>query len=601
VKQLPLVGFDALAHEAAAVNEIKRHKRFTVVIGNPPYAGYSANPSKDEDGTPTHIGRLIQRYFTFRGQPLGEKQPKWLHDDYVKFFRLAETTINSSGAGVLGLITNHGFIFNPTFRGMRESVLESFARLAVLDLHGSLKLKERAPDGGIDQNVFDIEAGVAVTLGVAAKHASLFGTRESKYAELTRTSVTTTSFEPIVPSGPFILFRPQQEDLAAEWNGWPRIVEAMPLNAVGIVTGRDAFAIDEDRKALADRIRTFCDPKLTDAEVRARFDIRDAGGYVLAKRRPVVKGTDAAQHLKRVHYRPFDHRWVAYSRGFLTADQRGVMKHLLAETNIALLVGRAGQVIDSGEWNLVFVSREPTEFNLYRRGGNNVFPLALNEDEGDLELSTGARPNFSPTFLKAIASSLELQLGVGGLPAGLTPEDIFHYAYAVFHSPGYRSRYAEFLKIDFPRLPLTGSLELFRALARLGGELTALHLLESPKLAQPITEFIGKSKEVTKIGYTDNTVWINASGTKGNTTAGTSGFRGVPEAVWSFHIGGYQVCEKWLKDRKGRTLTSEDIAHYHKIVIALTETIRLMAEIDQVIDHHGGWPGAFTNEKKTKS
>jgi predicted helicase len=182
-----------------------------------------------------------------------------------------------------------------------------------------------------------------------------------------------------------------------------------------------------------------------------------------------------------------------------------------------------------------------------------------------------------------------------GLPAGLTPEDIFHYAYAVFHSPGYRSRYAEFLKIDFPRLPLTGNLELFRALARLGGELTALHLLESPKLAQPITECIGGSKEVTRIGWSDDTVWIDAPAKKKDMAQapGSSGFKGVPEAVWNFHIGGYQVCQKWLKDRKGRTLTDEDIAHYHKIVISLTETIRLMAEIDQVIETHGGWPGAF--------
>ncbi len=180
------------------------------------------------------------------------------------------------------------------------------------------------------------------------------------------------------------------------------------------------------------------------------------------------------------------------------------------------------------------------------------------------------------------------------MPAGLTPEDIFHYAYAVFHSPGYRSRYAEFLKIDFPRLPLTGNLELFRALARLGGELTALHLLESPRLAHPITEFIGSNREVAKVGYADGTVWIDASGTKKETRPGTSGFRGVPEDVWNFHIGGYQVCEKWLKDRKGRTLSADDITHYHKIVVALAETIRLMAEIDRVIDEHGGWPGAFT-------
>ncbi len=178
------------------------------------------------------------------------------------------------------------------------------------------------------------------------------------------------------------------------------------------------------------------------------------------------------------------------------------------------------------------------------------------------------------------------------MPAGLTPEDIFHYAYAVFHSPGYRSRYAEFLKIDFPRLPLTGNLELFRALARLGGELTALHLLESPKLDQPITEFIGgRNPEVEKVSWSKNTVWIDK--------AQTTGFKGVREDVWNFHIGGYQVCEKWLKDRKGRTLSKDDIAHYQKIVVALAETIRLMKEIDEVIEQHGGWPGAFqTGEAK---
>ena len=172
----------------------------------------------------------------------------------------------------------------------------------------------------------------------------------------------------------------------------------------------------------------------------------------------------------------------------------------------------------------------------------------------------------------------------------MTPEDIFHYTYAVFHSPGYRSRYAEFLKIDFPRLPLIGNMELFRSLARLGGELTALHLLESPNLAQPITDFIGgRNPEVEKISWTRNTVWVDK--------AQATGFQGVREDVWNFHIGGYQVCEKWLKDRKGRRLSKDDIEHYQKIVVALSETIRLMAEIDKVIDEHGGWPGAFQAAK----
>jgi predicted helicase len=232
-----------------------------------------------------------------------------------------------------------------------------------------------------------------------------------------------------------------------------------------------------------------------------------------------------------------------------------------------------------------------------------VFPLYLYEETLSFDLgnyqvgdaqATERRVNFSTTFLKQLAIALELpHERLSDPPASLTPEDIFNYIYAVFHSPGYRTRYAEFLKIDFPRLPLTRSLELFRALSKLGGELVLLHLLESPRLDKPVTEFIGKCHEVVKVGYTDGTVWIDAGGTKAKTTAGTSGFRGVPEEVWNFHIGGYQVCEKWLKDRKGRTLTKDDIAHYHKIVIALSETIRLMAEIDKVINQHGGWPGAF--------
>jgi predicted helicase len=186
--------------------------------------------------------------------------------------------------------------------------------------------------------------------------------------------------------------------------------------------------------------------------------------------------------------------------------------------------------------------------------------------------------------LKSLAAALKLpQNGAIGLPDGVTAEEIFHYAYGVFHSPGYRSRYAEFLKIDFPRLPLTGSLELFRALARLGSDLTALHLLESAKLEKIITDYIGiRSPEVEKISWSNKTVWLDK--------AQTTGFKGVSEDVWNFHIGGYQVCEKWLKDRKGRPLSSDDRTHYQKIIVALSETIGVMADIDAVITKHGGWP-----------
>jgi predicted helicase len=207
--------------------------------------------------------------------------------------------------------------------------------------------------------------------------------------------------------------------------------------------------------------------------------------------------------------------------------------------------------------------------------------------QGILGHEKDRRPNLSTSFIKTLADKLQLATeGRHGLPAGVTPEDIFYYVYAVFHSPGYRSGYAEFLKIDSPRLPLTGNLEFFRTLALLGGELVFLHLLESPKLDKALTTYTGSANpEVEKPSYARHTVWLDKEQ--------TCGFKGVPEVVWDFYIGGYQICEKWLKDRKGRKLSKHDVTHYNKIVVALSETIRLMKKIDEVIDEHGGWPGAF--------
>ena len=227
--------------------------------------------------------------------------------------------------------------------------------------------------------------------------------------------------------------------------------------------------------------------------------------------------------------------------------------------------------------------------------GTNFFPLYIDLDktrvnrnsfgEGLFNAKSHRASNTSKDFVSDLQEKLGLKFvpnGVGDLSTSFGPADILHYMYAVFHSPGYRSRYAELLRTDFPHLPLTSSVEFFHALSRFGKDLVALHLMESPKLDKQITKFVGKELEVEKVTYSNNTVWIDK--------AQTSGFTGVPENVWDFHIGGYQVCEKWLKDRKGRTLSKEDIEHYHRIVVALNETIRLMAEIDKVIDAHGGWP-----------
>jgi predicted helicase len=270
------------------------------------------------------------------------------------------------------------------------------------------------------------------------------------------------------------------------------------------------------------------------------------------------------------------------------------MRHLVTGENIAM-IGMRQYEYHVPDYCYVFSTNVITERRVFisNRGAAAIFPLYLCPDHSGFVFSKDRRPNFSDKFLQSLAIKLALpEAGPHKLPMSLTPEEVFGYAYAVLHSPTYRIRYAEFLKIDFPRLPLTSSLDLFRALAKLGGELVALHLMESQKLDKPITKWKGNtpSSEVEKVTYFDTTVWIDK--------AKTEGFRGVPENVRNFHIGGYQVCEKWLKDRKGRVLSEEDITHYHKIVVALNETIRLMGEIDKVIEKHGGWPGAFLPSKQ---
>jgi predicted helicase len=230
------------------------------------------------------------------------------------------------------------------------------------------------------------------------------------------------------------------------------------------------------------------------------------------------------------------------------------------------------------------VTREIVEYKAVSHDRNTmVFPLYLYPAEGEMQLFTGRRPNLNPEFTKAVSEKLGLKFvedGKGNLEQTFGPEDVFNYAYAVFHSPTYRTRYAEFLKIDFPRLPLTSDKELFKALAAKGAELVSLHLMDSPMLNNLVTRYpIAGSNTVDKVTYDEKNqrVYINK----------TQYFEGVPPEVWDFHIGGYQVCQKWLKDRKGRTLTYDDLTHYQKIVVALKETIRLMAGIDELIP---GWP-----------
>ena len=582
--------FPALAHEAQAVNEIKQKQRFTVVIGNPPYSNFGQLNKN------LFILGLLEDYK--RG--LVDKKIN-LDDDFIKFVRFSEAQLNTAGVGIHGMITNNAYLDGLTHRRMRQRLQQSFPLVRVVNLHGSSKKKEKAPDGGPDENIFDITVGVAIGIlcrspeakAAAVAYADCWGSRKTKTKQLTGagTPIHWLTLNPL-PENSF--FVPKDFSSAEEYrSGWS-ISDAFAVWQNGLKTDRDELFFDFEKDALGQRMQQLYTPKLED-QFREKYQVVASSSYDIEARRLATKFAET--NIRRCLYRPMDVRWLYYEPNLTSRPAEKVMKHMLGGPNLGLISTRQTQE----KWDVLATNHLCGHKSCAAYDINSLFPLYLYEHSLSLDFGSksvgGAhslprRPNFSVSFLKALAAQLQLsQKGEQGLPVGLTPEDIFHYAYAMFHSPGYRSRYAEFLKIDFPRLPLTGNLELFRALARLGGELVALHLLESPKFDQPITEFSGsRNPEVEKVSWSKNTVWVDK--------AQTIGFRGVPEAVWNFHIGGYQVCEKWLKDRKGRTLIKDDLAHYQKIVVALNETIHLIKEIDEVIEKHGDWPGAFTTSSK---
>lgn len=589
----------ALAHEAAAVNEIKQHKRFTVVIGNPPYSLWSQNLAEN-------LRAIIDPYRLVDGEPIKERGAlqfeKILQDDYIKFFRLSQAQIDKAAYGILGLITNHAFLDNPTLRGMRDSLLRSFPQLYCANLHGNSTKKEKSPDGSPDVNVFDIQQGVAIFHGLNAPAGSaeiracadLWGARENKYAVLGGLRFTSLGYRNFTPTLPLLLFRLQDANFAVEYErGW-MMGNMFQQGSMGIVTARDHISIAFDDEPLLRTAMEFRDSALSDRAICEKLGIPEKKGWNVAKARVLIREErNLEPFIADLDYRPFDTRRIFYHRSLVWGMSWPTMKHVLGKQNIGISTTRS---VEAGSFQHVFASARLIGHHFVSlKEVNYFFPLWVFPDEDRFAFGRDRIPNLKPEFLKATAQALNLrQSGIDSLPVGLTPEDIFHYAYAVFHSPSYRKRYAELLKIDFPRLPLTGDLLLFRALAGLGGELTALHLLKSSKLAKSIAEFVGgRSPDVEKVSWSKDTVWIDK--------AQTAGFRGVPEGVWNFRVGGYQVCHKWLDDRRkaGRTLSREDLAHYQKIVIALDETISLMKRIDEVIEQHGGWPRAFqTGEAK---
>jgi predicted helicase len=590
-QQLELKGFNAIAQEAAEVNEVKKNKRFTVVIGNPPYSGHSSNNGD-------WAIKLIDPYYISDGKPLGERNTKWLQDDYVKFIALGQLLINKTSQGIHAYITNHGYIDNPTFRGMRQHICAQNSTVTIIDLHGNSTKQEKNPDGGPDKNVFDIKQGVAILATIArgaarncpAKtgHASVFGTREHKYKFLNNHTILSTGIAEVNPASPFYLLLPQDVDLRKEYESFLSMTKVMPTNVLGFQTHRDHFAVDFEKAAIKERISAFRDNKLSDSEAEKKWQLTPNRDWnVKEARRQLRKDPNWEKSLIKCTYRPFDIRPCYFSTVAMDYPRRELIDHVANRENLCLGLGRQGMAVQDTVWHLIIASKLPIDANVFRRGGVNVFPLWLYPETDGLSFSKEPQPNFSASFIHSLASALKIKTSDQyGLPTSITAEEIFYYIYGILHSPNYRRRYSQFLNVDFPHLPITGNIRLFRLIAKIGKELTSLSLLDSEKVLRTTTTFTGSNGSIVeKISRTGNNVWIDSEQ--------TTGFTNLTEEVWNFHIGGYQVCEKWLKDRKGRKLSKDDIAHFHKIIVALTETVILMNQVDKVIEEHGGWPGAF--------
>lgn len=631
-----------LVEEANAAGAVKQEAPVMVILGNPPYSYESVN-------TGEWISNLIQDYYSVDGQPLGERNPKGLQDDYVKFIRFAQWRIEKTGYGVMALITNHGYLDNPTFRGMRRSLMKTFDDIYLLDLHGNSKKKERCPDGLKDENVFDIQQGVAIGIFVKKyksedlppriHHAHLWGMREvyentpdgrkpfgGKYHWLWENNVQSTTWDTLTPQPPFYLFMPQDTVLLPEYErGW-KITEIFTKYSDGIVTARDSLTICDDNDEVWKKINDLIG--LPQEEYRNKYNVgTDSTDWkIFSAQKDIKLSGPLKSNLCKILYRPFDIRFTYYTgttNGFHSRARREIMQHFTNLHNFGLVATRQ---VTSSDFCHVFCSK----FIMEKKAGSHdratsLFPLYLyhkSKAEQQQQLDaikepdspTGRQVNLAPKFTDDFTAHLSMTFipdGKGDRRQTFGPEDIFAYMYAVFHSPVYRSRYADFLKIDFPRLPLTSNSDLFRRLCKIGEELVALHLMEKeiplitgyPVAGDSAVETVhymesSPSLDPSRQGREDircrpshqgredgnqqeaGRVWINK----------TQYFDSVPPEVWAFHIGGYQVCQKWLKDRKGRQLTYDDITHYQRIVAILAETIRLMAAIDKTINSHGAWP-----------
>ncbi len=573
------------------------------VMGNPPYAVSSTNKNP-------WIQNLIADY----KKDLNERKIN-LDDDYIKFIRFGQYFVDKNGSGILAYISANSFIDGITHRQMRKHLLESFDKIYILDLHGNAKKKETCPDGSADQNVFDIMQGVSINIFVKTGkkkkntlgevfHFDLQGKRDFKYDFLSENTMGSLEWKKLDYKAPNYFFVPKNFSEEKEYEKGFKLDEVFSLNNTGIQTKRDSLVYNFTNERLESIIKDFIE--LENQKIQDKYSLPEDGrDWTIDFARNDILQKDGIK--VKVAYHPFDERvtyFTGRSKGFMAYPRTPLSNHCIMK-NISLLAVRNSRTGSVGNY---FIADKLVDKDSVSPLDNcKFFPLYLYPDEKSLD--TERKANLNGEIVEKIAEKLGLEfvaerhsvldteskreipnqvrddgsvradnrhsvLDTESIPKIFAPIDILDYIYAVLHSPTYRETYKEFLKIDFPRVPYPKDAVSFWQLVKLGGEIRQIHLLESPVVENYITQYpMDGDNVVGKIRYAEGKVYINE----------TQYFDHVPEVAWNFYIGGYQPAQKWLKDRRERTLGFEDILHYQKIIVALSETDRIMREIDSVI------------------
>ena len=539
-----------LSREAKGANTIKQDMPIMCIIGNPPYNNSSQNS-----------GKWIKDLITPYKENLTEKKIN-LDDDYIKFLRMSQILIEKNGHGIVCMITNNSFLSGVTHRSMRKSLLNTFNKIYILNLHGDSNKKETTPDGKPDSNVFDIMQGVSITLLVKSEtlsnpepkvmSADIFGSRSEKYQALRSDNFAPSKLAEIAPQPPYYFFTPKDFANAASYEEGVLLSELMPLYNTGIKTDRDKLFLDFDASPLQERFKRLLSGEI-DPVFKDEYNIKDSGSYKITK--AIARRSFSPHHLSKVVYRPFDIREIYYDNELVSRAGYKVMKHMLAD-NLALVLPKyatehpGALVVDKLAGHKSFAAYDI----------NYVFPLRIFADE--MSLDETASVNFHPKIYHKLQKLAEH-------PSKGKPNElqVFDYIYGILQCPDYQHLYSEFLKIDFPRIPLPKTPNQFWELSLKGESLRKLHLFDSSTIGSAHYPLEGQGNNiVSEVRFSDNKIWINKD----------QYFDKCSLDIWNFYIGGYQPTQKWLKDRKGRELRFEDVIHYQKIIEVLNKTDQII-------------------------